>query len=69
MGGLFSKPKTPSAPAPVQAIPPVSATAKEVVSAQRDTILAENKKKGISSTILSQKKPTAFGEASKMGGW
>ena len=67
MGGLFSKPKTPKAP--VQAIPPVSATAKEVVSAQRDTILAENKKKGISSTILSQKKPTAFGEASKMGGW
>ena len=67
MGGLFSKPKTPSTP--VQAIPPVSATAKEVVSAQRDTILAENKKKGIASTILSPKKPTAFGEASKMGGW
>ena len=67
MGGLFSKPKTPSTP--VQAIPPVSATAKEVVSAQRDTILAESKKQGISSTILSQKKTTAFGEASKMGGW
>lgn len=67
MGGLFSKPKTPSTP--VQAIPPVSATAKEVVSAQRDTILAESKKKGIESTILSQKKPAAFGEASKMGGW
>ena len=67
MGGLFSKPKV-KAPTP-QAIPPVSATAKEVVSAQRDTILAESKKKGISSTILSKKKPTAFGEASKMGGW
>ena len=68
MGGIFSKPKAPSTP--VQAIPPVSATAKEVVSAQRDTILAESKKKGIASTILNPKtRPAAFGEAFKMGGW
>lgn len=67
MGGLFGgKSKTPAAPV---AVPPVSATGKEVVDAQRDTILQEGKKKGLQSTILSRKKPAPFGEASKMGGW
>lgn len=66
MGGLFSKPKTPKT---VAAIPPVSATGREVTSAQQDTIMQESKKKGLQSTILSARKPTAFGNASKMGGW
>lgn len=60
-----SKPKA----ATPQAIPPVSATAKEVTDAQRETLVSESKRKGLQSTILSKKIGDSFGSVGKLGGW